>query len=91
MNSIKLQDTRQHSKITCISRGTWVARLVKHPTSAQVMTSQLMNSSPALGSTLTAQPYQNSNDLFCGNENKNPKMHTKLHRAPNSENNYEKE
>ena len=35
--------------------GTWVALLVKCPTSAQVMISQFMGSSPVLGSVLTAQ------------------------------------
>ena len=35
--------------------GAWVAQLVKHPTSAQVMISQLVGSSPALGSVLTAR------------------------------------
>ena len=37
-----------------IDRGAWVAQLVKRPTSAQVMFSQFMGSSPALGSMLTA-------------------------------------
>ena len=35
--------------------GTWVAQLVKHPISAQVMISQFMSLSPALGSVLTSQ------------------------------------
>ena len=35
--------------------GAWVAQSVKHPTSAQVMISQSMSSSPASGSVLTAQ------------------------------------
>ena len=35
--------------------GGWVAQLVKHPTSAQVMISRLMSLSPAWGSVLTAQ------------------------------------
>ena len=35
--------------------GTSVAQLVECPTSAQVMISQLMGSSPASGSVLTAQ------------------------------------
>ena len=34
--------------------GTWVARLVERPTSAQVMISQFVGSSPASGSVLTA-------------------------------------
>ena len=37
-------------------RGTWVAQSVEHPTSsAQVMISQFVGSSPASGSVLTAQ------------------------------------
>ena len=35
--------------------GTWVAQWVKHLTSAQVMISQCVGSSPTLGSVLTAQ------------------------------------
>ena len=38
-----------------LMRGPWVAQSVERPTSAQVMISQLMSSSPALGSVLTAQ------------------------------------
>ena len=34
--------------------GAWVAQAVKHPTSAQVMVSWFMSSSPASGSMLTA-------------------------------------
>ena len=37
------------------SRGAWVAQLVKHLTSAQVMISRFMGSSPVLGSVLTAR------------------------------------
>ena len=44
---------RAHKKNT--TRGTWVAQSVKRPTSAQVMISQLVGSSPAWGSELTAQ------------------------------------
>ena len=35
--------------------GAWVAQLVNHPTSAQVMISQFMNSSPTSGSALTVR------------------------------------
>ena len=35
--------------------GAWVAQLVKRPTSAQVMISWFVTSSPELGSVLTAQ------------------------------------
>ena len=37
------------------TRGTWVAQSVECPTSAQVMISQFMSSSPASGSVLTVQ------------------------------------
>ena len=37
------------------TRGAWVAQLVKHLTSAQVMISQFMGSSPTSGFVLTAQ------------------------------------
>ena len=37
------------------TRGAWVAQLVKRPTSAQVMISRSVSSSPAAGSVLTAQ------------------------------------
>ena len=36
-------------------RDTWEAQWVKHPTSAQVMISRLVGSSPASGSVLPAQ------------------------------------
>ena len=35
--------------------GAWVAQLVERPTSAQVMISRFVSSSPASGSVLTAQ------------------------------------
>ena len=38
-----------------LGRGTWVAQSVEQPTSAQVMISQSVSSSPASGSVLTAQ------------------------------------
>ena len=38
-----------------MDRGAWVAQSVKHPTQAQVMISQFMSLSPALGPALTAQ------------------------------------
>ena len=43
-------------------RGAWVAQSVKHPTSAQVMISQSMSSSPASGSVLTAQSLEPVSD-----------------------------
>ena len=42
--------------------GAWVAQSVKHPTSAQVMISQLVGSSPASGSVLTAQSLEPASD-----------------------------
>ena len=38
-------------------RGTWVAQLVERPTSAQVMISRFVGSSPASGSVLMAQSW----------------------------------
>ena len=43
-----------HNKNIKWYRGTWVAQSVKHRTSAQVMISQFVSSSPASGSVLTA-------------------------------------
>ena len=42
--------------------GTWVAQSVKHPTSAQVMISLSVSSSPASGSLLTAQSLEPTSD-----------------------------
>ena len=44
------------------SRGTWVAQLVGPPTSSQVRISQLVSSSLALGSALTAQSLEPASD-----------------------------
>ena len=43
-------------------RGAWVAQMVKHPTSAQVMISWLVGSSPMSGSVLTAQSLEPASD-----------------------------
>ena len=43
-------------------RGTWVAQSVKRPTSAQVMISWSVSSSPASGSVLTAQSLEPISD-----------------------------
>ena len=43
-------------------RGAWVAQSVKRPASAQVMISQSVSSSPALGSVLTAQSLEPASD-----------------------------
>ena len=42
--------------------GTWVAQSVKRPTSAQVMISEFMGSSPASGSALTAPSLDPTSD-----------------------------
>ena len=42
--------------------GTWVAQLVKHQTSAQVMISWSMGWSPASGSVLMAQSLEPASD-----------------------------
>ena len=47
---------------TQISRGTWVAQSVKRPTSAQVMISRSVSSSPASGSVLTARSLEPVSD-----------------------------
>ena len=43
-------------------RGTWVAQSVKRPTSAQVVITQSVSSSPASGSALTAQSLEPASD-----------------------------
>ena len=48
-------------KITRV-RGTWVAQSVKRQTSAQVMISRFMGSSPSSGSVLTAQSLEPASD-----------------------------
>ena len=45
-----------------IVRGAWVAQLVERPTSAQVMISRSVGSSPASGSGLTAQSLEPVSD-----------------------------
>ena len=45
--------------------GTWVAQSVKRPTSAQVMISQFVGLSPALGSVLTARSLEPASDSVC--------------------------
>ena len=51
-----MQDLNDHI------RGAWVAQSVEHPTSAQVMISQLVSSSPASGSVMTAQSLEPASD-----------------------------
>ena len=48
-------------------RGAWVAQSVKHLTSAQVMISQFLSSSPTLGSVLTAQSLEIASDSVSPN------------------------
>ena len=43
-------------------RGTWMVQLVKHPTSAQVIISQFVDSSPVSGSVLTSQSLESALD-----------------------------
>ena len=43
-------------------RGDWVAQSIEHLTSARVMISRLMSSSPASGSVLTAQSLEPASD-----------------------------
>ena len=50
----KLSDCEDF-KIDLISWSAWVAQFLEHPTSARVMSSRFMGSSPASGSVLTAQ------------------------------------
>ena len=45
-----------------MSQGTWVAQSVKCPTSAQVMLSHLVGSSPGPGSVLTDQSLEPASD-----------------------------
>ena len=45
-----------------VSWGAWVAQSVKRPTSAQVMISRSVGSSPASGSVLTAQSLEPISD-----------------------------
>ena len=47
---------------TDYSWGAWVAQSVERPTSAQVMISRLVSSSPASGSVLTAQSLEPASD-----------------------------
>ena len=45
--------------------GAWVAQLVKHLTSAQLMISRFVGSSPASGSVLTARSLEPASDSVC--------------------------
>ena len=50
------------SHLNVLSWGTWVAQSVKGPTSAQVMISQFMGSSPTSGSAGTAESQEPVSD-----------------------------
>ena len=50
-------EVKEHS-----TRGAWVAQSVERPTSAQVMISRSVSSSPASGSVLTAQSLEPASD-----------------------------
>ena len=45
-----------------VAKGAWVAQSIKRPTSAQVMTSRSVSSSPESGSVLTAQSLEPASD-----------------------------
>ena len=50
-----MEATRMNSALNGKKRGTWVAQSVRHPTSTQVMISQLVGLCPTSGSVLAAQ------------------------------------
>ena len=50
------------SQVLNRSQGAWVAQLVQHPTSAQVMILLSVSSGPASGSVLTAQSLEPGSD-----------------------------
>ena len=59
----KYERLQKRSIIKTVSyRGAWVAQSVKRPTSAQVMISLSVGSSPASGSVLTAQSLEPVSD-----------------------------
>ena len=51
-----------HMLKTTKSRGAWVAQSVEHLTSAQVVISRYVSSSPASGNVLTAQSLEPASD-----------------------------
>ena len=63
-HSSSLSTGEELEPVTCFKnifcRGAWVAQSVKHPTSAQVMTSWSVGSSPTSGSVLTAQSLESA-------------------------------
>ena len=63
-------------KIKNITRGTWVAPLIKHLTSAQVMISWFVGSSLASGSVLTAQSLEPASDSLSPSLSAPPPSHS---------------
>ena len=57
-------------------RGAWVAQSVKHPASAQVMTSQFLGSSPTSGSVLTAQNLEPVSDSVSPSDRKSTRLNS---------------
>ena len=55
--------------------GAWVAQSVKRPTSAQVMISRSVSSSPASGSVLTAQSLEPASDSVSPSLSDPPPIH----------------
>ena len=51
-----------HVSLKTCSQGAWVARLVKHPSSAQVMISRFVSSGLMSGSAQTAQSLEPASD-----------------------------
>ena len=62
LNWVSHADAPLHVFLKECSGGTWVAQSVKCPTSAQVMISPFMSSSPMMGSVLTAQSPEPASD-----------------------------
>ena len=52
----------RHVCFKCQERGVWVAQSVKRPTSAQLVISRFVGSSPASGSVLTARSLEPASD-----------------------------
>ena len=60
--SVALRPPLPGNSLKAQIQGTWVAQSVEPPTSAQVMISQLVSSSPASGSVLTARSLEPASD-----------------------------
>ena len=66
----------QNCELGILKWGTWVALLVKHLTSAQVMISQFVSLSPASGPVLTAQSLEPASDSVSPSLSASPPAHT---------------